>query len=110
MQSIPSDDIKMAMRAAIQEIMDFVSTAPFSLVLDELYALPKDQRPKFVEQVLLNSQELQERGILPPADLVIQRSAFGDGRPTLFCVSKPVPEGHAWKKVTVTFDEQQRPA
>jgi hypothetical protein len=38
----------------------------------------------------------------------IQRSQFGDGRPTIFCVTKLMSDGV--RKVTYTFDNESLPA
>jgi hypothetical protein len=39
-----------------------------------------------------------------PHDIIFQRSAFSDNRPSLFCMTKYLPDGIGWKKVTITFD------
>jgi hypothetical protein len=59
---------------------------------------------RFVRTVLLDPEQLDKRGLTPPAGLCIQRSEFHDQRPTLFCVSQHLPEGAQWKRVTITID------
>jgi hypothetical protein len=67
-----------------------------------------NERDDFVLAVLLDLEQQEIRGFRPPGDIVIQRSAFGDRRPTLFCLSKPLPPGMpmGWYKVTITFDNE----
>jgi hypothetical protein len=103
---ISTIDLGLIMKEILQEIYDFVSRREFQLVLRDLYSLPVEERANFVETVLLNKEILKKGGVIAPDGLVIQRSVFGDGRPTLFCVSKLLPERywHYWKKLTITFD------
>jgi hypothetical protein len=72
--------------------------------LRELYGLPEEDRADYVLNVLLSPQEQERRGITIPPGMVIQRSAFRDNRPTLFCVTQHLPPDLGWQKVTVTFD------
>ena len=95
-----------AINAAMKQIADFVSTEAFQSVFAEMEALPERLRHEFVELVWLDPGELARRGLSVPDDLQIQRSFFGDKRPTLFCVNKFLPEGMGWKRVTVTYDNQ----
>ncbi|ESZ50931.1 hypothetical protein ACYG9R_06650 [Mesorhizobium sp. RSR565B] len=87
-------------------LVDFVCQEPFKKLLQEIYQLREDLRHEFVEAVLLDRSLLRKRGVEVPDDLHIQRSHFADGRPTLFCVVKKLPEGYGWKKITVTFDNE----
>ena len=100
--------LKTACRAGYDEIISFVSSEPFRTVYDEMMSLPSKERPKFVVDVFLNDAELKRRGVNRPASLLIQRSAFGDRRPTLFCVKKWLPrELHMfWENVNFTFDNE----
>jgi hypothetical protein len=82
----------------------YVSSAPFRGLLDEARPLDRTGRDLFVRTVLLNDDELARRGARPPDGITIQRSEFGDSRPTWFCLSKFLPEGTLWKRVTLTFD------
>lgn len=95
-------------RRAYAEIIDFVTTAEFKRVHDELMSLPGEERPTFVRDVMLNDLELEERGVRRPSDLLIQRSAFGDRRPTLYCVKKWLPRDLRmfWENVNITFDNE----
>ena len=88
----------------IQSIGDFVLRPAFQKLLAELYALPHAARAEFVDHVILNPTHRRSRGIEVPEDLLIQRSSFADGRPTLFCVSKILPLAYPWHRVTITFD------
>jgi hypothetical protein len=103
---ITAADIYRSMRQAYDELIDFVTTKEFENIVDELYALPPTNRPQFVNDVILNETELKKRGIVPPAGILLQRSSFGDRRPTLFVVKKYIPELHQthWQNVNITFD------
>jgi hypothetical protein len=91
---------------AQQEIIDFISLPSFQAVLAELGSLPEQMRHEFVELVLLDKEQLNFRGIQIPEGIHIQRSHFADNRPTLFCVARELPPASLWRKVTVTFDNQ----
>jgi len=66
------------------------------------------RRADFVRDVVLNRTERERRGIDDnAAGLIIQRSEFADGRPTLFCITKMLGLAHPWQKVTITFDNEQ---
>ena len=92
---------------ALQRIIEFTQTESFRKVFTEMMSQPPQERAQFVLDVWLSSAQLRSRGLDVPDDLVIQRSAFRDGRPTLFCVTKHLPEGLAWSKVTVTMDNTE---
>ncbi len=91
-------------KAGINEIIDFVMTEPFKELLAEMAGVPAADRPRFVLEVVLNEDERVARGVFVPDHMLIQRSTFHDGRPTLFCVSALTPLSYPWRKVTVTFD------
>lgn len=97
-----------AMRRTYDELIDYITTDEFSSVLKEMSSLTSAERPQFVISVLLNESERNKRGIQPPDGILIQRSAFGDRRPTLFVVKKFLPEhlSHAWENVNITFDNE----
>jgi hypothetical protein len=97
-------DLNHAIEAAMEEIIDFASAKEFQAVLSEMFSLPPHLRYEFVELVWLDKTLLRMRGLKIPEGLVIQRSEFADKRPTLFCVSKVLPPGLGWHKVTITFD------
>ncbi|WP_018770348.1 hypothetical protein [Arthrobacter sp. 162MFSha1.1] len=98
-------EVADAIKAAAEEISAFVLTSPFQAILDELYAIEsKDRRHEFVLDVLLRPEGLLDRGVQVPEKITIQRSQFGDARPTLFCIAKYLPFDDPWKKVTITFD------
>jgi hypothetical protein len=101
-------ELESVMRAAYDQLIDFVTTQPFKTVMAEMNSLKPTKRPAFVASVLLNDEELSRRGVQRPSDILIQRSAFGDRRPTLFCVKKLLPEKYAcvWKNVNITFDNE----
>ena len=92
------------LRNAFNEIRHFAFSEPFVSVLAEFWATPESERPTFVSQILLNRDELRKRRVILPNDILIQRSAFRDNRPTQFAIVKHLPHGYIWEKVTMTFD------
>ncbi len=98
------NEIRAQIRQAFDEISWVVAAQPFKSLLWELWSLPEELRHEFVETVILDSEELVRRDIRIPEGVSIQRSWFADNRPTLFCVTKCLPESAGWKKVTITFD------
>lgn len=90
-------------RAGIQTITEFISSEPFVRVMQEFRKVPRELRDHFIRSVLINRSELAKRGVQVPEDLTVQRSEFEDGRPTLFCVVKHLPDHK--RKVTITFDD-----
>lgn len=108
---IPSD-LYEVMRKYYDKLIDFVCDTPFKTVVEEMYALPPAARPEFVKSVILNQDALEQRGIIKPDDVVIQRSAFGDERPTLFVLKAYLPRDHqvAWQNVNITFDQEHEGA
>lgn len=101
-------EVGTIVRDSLLEIIQFVGQPAFVGLMEELYGAPPGARAGFVSKVLLREEERRARGLTVPPGLTIQRSTFGDGRPTLFCVSKRLPDGlpHGWYKVTVTFDNE----
>lgn len=95
-------------REGFEEIRDFITTDAFIALLGELYDLAPEDRDGFVREVLLDPGQLTKRGIQTPRGIKIQRSQFGDHRPTIFCVTKLMPDGV--RKVTYTFDNESIPA
>jgi hypothetical protein len=102
-------DVQAAISEAMDEIQAFANSREFRQSLNEMFQLPEELRHEFVSLVFLNFTELSRLGIEVPKGIKIQRSEFQDKRPTLFCVSKNLPEGLVWRKVTITFDNT-RPA
>lgn len=100
------EDLRHAADSALGEIKNFVLTPEFQALLTEMYKLPPHLRYEFVELVWLDEDVLRARGLEKPEGLLIQRSEFADKRPTLFCVTKTLPPGLGWHKVTITFDNQ----
>jgi hypothetical protein len=99
-------EIAAAMREAYDLIIDFITTPEFKALHAELMSLPLTSRPDFVRRVILEEDELAKRGITIPPRILIQRSAFGDRRPTLFVVKVFLPKRFhsAWENVNFTFD------
>jgi hypothetical protein len=99
------EELAAVMRSTYDELIEFISTPEFKAVHTELMALPEKDRPEFVQKVLLDPEELRRRGVEIPSGILIQMSAFGDRRPTLFAVKKFLPEKYhgAWENVNLTF-------
>ena len=99
-------ELQAVMRAHYDKIIDFVTSEPFRTLMAEMSALSHLERPQFVHDVLLDKEELKRRGVVVPDGILIQRSAFGDRRPTLFAVKHFLPEKYTnvWQNVNITFD------
>lgn len=99
------DELASAMRESYDDLIEFITRPAFQAMHAELMALPAPDRPDFVCSVVLNPDELAARGIDVPDGVLIQASAFGDRRPTLFAVKKFLPEKFhkAWENVNWTF-------
>ncbi|WP_299844903.1 hypothetical protein [uncultured Jannaschia sp.] len=104
------NELREAMRSAYADLLDFITIDAFQKVFYECMKLHDSERPRFVSQVLLNEVELTSRGVKVPDGILIQRSAFGDRRPTLFVVKKFLPEKFhkAWENVNWTFNNDFR--
>lgn len=105
--SYGQSELAQAMREAYDEIIAFIATPEFSQIMEEFSELQSQQRPGFVASILLDDDELARRGVTRPQDILIQRSAFGDRRPTLFVVKKFLPERFrdVWQNVNITIDD-----
>jgi len=97
------DESRADVERCLTDIKTFVETPQFEALVSELRRTPQDFRLKFVEEVILRGAELTRREIRVPDGMLIQKSAFADGRPTLFCVSKYLPDRR--RKVTITYDD-----
>lgn len=93
-------------KQAYDEIIQFVTTPEFKSAYKELMALEVNDRPEYVVNVVLNDNELQNKGINRPKNLFIFRTAFGDRRPTLFCIKKWLSRDLkvVWENVNLIFD------
>ncbi len=101
------DDLYPIMRKTYDELIDFVLQPSFKKLVEELYELAPNERPNFVKTHILDSKELLKKGVNVPEGILIQRSSFGDRRPTLFVVKKYLPAGFnfAWENLNLTFDQ-----
>jgi hypothetical protein len=101
-------DLQQVMREHYAKIIDFVTSPSFKALMLEMSAMSHTERPGFVADVLLDDAELARRGVVVPEGILIQRSAFGDRRPTLFAVKHFLPEGFndVWQNVNITFDNE----
>lgn len=92
------------MADGLRAIAEYTSSEPFRRMYDGMADMSFEAKARFVRTVLLNPAELERRGLTPPPGVRIQRSEFGDRRPTVFCVTQALPEGAQWKRMTITFD------
>lgn len=101
-------ELSQVMRKTYDELCDFITRSEFREMYRELMSLPPAQRPEFVTNVVINVDALAKRGIQVPEGILIQTSAFGDRRPTLFAVKKFLPEKYhrAWENVNWTFGNE----
>lgn len=103
-------ELARAMRETYDAIIEFVSTLAFRQLHSELMALSPTQRPSYVADVIFNREELRGRNIDVPEGILIQNSAFGDRRPTLFVVKKMMPDKYqtVWENMNLTFFNEFR--
>ena len=101
-------ELAEVMRATYDELITFVTTPSFKSLHSDLMSLPPRERPDFVARVFLSPDELAKKGVTVPEGILIQTSAFGDRRPTLFAVKKFLPTKYhrAWENVNITFDSE----
>lgn len=106
--SYSQSELQAVMREHYDKIIDFIADEPFKDLMLEMSALSEQERPRFVNEVLINTKELLKRGVSVPEGILIQRSAFGDRRPTLFAVKHFLPEkfSDVWQNVNITFDNE----
>lgn len=102
MPELTREAIRVEAKGALLEIRAYITTDAFVAMLTELYELKPEDRDEFVRTELLDPERLAARGIVPPAGVKVQRSQFGDHRPTIFCVTKLMSD--QVRKVTYTFD------
>jgi len=101
-------DLQRQMRIHYDKILDFITSPPFVSLMEEMSYISHLDRPQFVHDVLLNDAALRERSVEVPSGILIQRSAFGDRRPTLFAVKHFLPAefSNVWQNVNITFDNE----
>jgi hypothetical protein len=99
-------ELAAAMRKVYDELLEFVISPAFRAMHTELMNLPERKRMAFVMQVILSPEERKKRGVEVPDGILIQTSAFGDRRPTLYVVKKFLPERYhkTWENLNITFD------
>lgn len=102
------EELSAAMRHNYNRIIAFITTPEFQALDRELRSLAPPDRPHFVRTVVLQPTELAKRGIVVPDDFLIQTSAFGDRRPTLFAIKIFLPEKFhkAWENTNFTFNNE----
>lgn len=102
------EELSRVMRKTYDELIEFITQPAFRAVHSEMMALRPTDRPAFVANVIMQPKVLAERGVIVPDGILIQTSAFGDRRPTLFAVKKFLPEKYhaAWENVNWTFSNE----
>jgi hypothetical protein len=100
------DELSAIIKDYYEDIITFITQPVFIALFSEMMSLPPTKRPAYVHNVWLNTVELENRGLEIPEGILIQTSAFGDRRPTLFVVKKFLPEKYrsAWENVNWTFN------
>ena len=101
-------ELSKVMEESYSDILGFILQPAFQKTFAEMMSLQPKLRPAFVSEVWLVPQELERRGLRAPSGVLIQTSAFGDRRPTLFVVKKFLPEKYhrAWENVNWTFNNE----
>jgi len=101
-------ELSQVMNEYYSHILEFILKPAFQETFAEMMSLEPTLRPRFVSDVWLEPQELERRGLRVPDGILIQTSAFGDRRPTLFVVKKLLPEKYhrAWENVNWTFNNE----
>lgn len=100
------DELSSVMKEYYSHIISFITEPIFQELFYEMMCLNPKDRPSYVNEVWLNKEFLKEKGLEIPDGILIQTSAFGDRRPTLFVVKKFLPEKYhrAWENVNWTFN------
>jgi hypothetical protein len=103
------EELAAVMRQTYDELIAFVTTPAFVALHDHMMALDPKDRPGFVTSVVMNRDELSKWDIVVPDGILIQTSAFGDRRPTLFAVKKFLPRKYhvVWENLNWTFDNDR---
>jgi hypothetical protein len=103
-------ELMRVMRDTYDDIIAFVTTPGFRKFYEELMSMHPTQRPAFVRRVLFQPDEMLRWDIIVPDGILIQTSAFGDRRPTLFAVKKMMPEKYqlVWENMNLTFNNEFR--
>jgi hypothetical protein len=105
-------ELVSVMRAYYDDLIAVVGQPSFQSFYHEMMALPPTERPAFIAANLFDPMARASRGIQVPEDVLLQTSAFGDRRPTLFALKKMLPEKFAvaWENVNLTFDDEYEDA
>jgi hypothetical protein len=101
-------ELAHVMRTYYDDLISVVAQDSFQHFYYEMMALPQVERPIFIVTELFDPGGRERRGIHVPDDVLLQTSAFGDRRPTLFAIKKMLPEKFAvaWENVNLTFDNE----
>lgn len=98
-------DLQEAVRNNYEVLMSVVTQPAFLELHREMMDLAPTDRPAFVYREILRPEALARRGIVVPEDVLVQVSAFGDRRPTLFVLKRFLPARFhaAWENNNLTF-------
>ena len=102
------EELMRVMRQGYDDLIAFITQPAFRAVHGEMMSLPPNERPAYVMSVIMRPEELARRGVVTPEGILVQTSAFGDRRPTLFAVKKFLPAKYhkAWENVNWTFSNE----
>jgi hypothetical protein len=109
------EELQDAMRQNYEVLLSVVRQPAFQQLYREMMQLAPEERPAFVSREVLPKEVLARRGITLPDGVLVQVSAFGDRRPTLFALKRFLPERFhaAWENNNLTFfnefDEDEYP-
>ncbi len=103
-------ELSAIMTEYYSDIIAYITQPGFQRTFGEMMDLAPEDRPAFVDRVWLDPDERMRRGIRHIEGILVQTSAFGDRRPTLFVVKKFLPEKYhvAWENVNWTFNNEFR--
>lgn len=106
------EELLRIMRETYDELIAVVTAPAFRAMHAEMMALEWKHRAAFATEVILSEEERMKRGVEKPDDVLIEVSAFGDRRPTLYVVKKYLPKRYqaAWENVNITFDNEYNDA
>ncbi len=101
-------ELSTVMREYYDDLITFTRQPAFQLLFEEMMSLKPNERPMYVHNIWMNAKERERRGLQVPEDILIQTSAFGDRRPTLFVIKKFLPKKYhvAWENVNWTFNNE----
>ena len=102
-------ELQKSMSETYDELLDLFFSENFQNVWEHMKKQNGIARFNFISQTILDREVLKrDWSVIVPDQILIERSSFGDRRPTLFCLKKYLPEKfhQVWENVNLTFDEE----